>query len=554
MDNRNVIEEIFNNIQTKPIGLIEAIQENYLPNPEYHCGLYEITTKEKERILKLNDEPLKNQILNYDIDESIENIFKENLDLNQNHKIICFVDKINNIDEGIINVKKWIKKDINIYKIHSKQSKVINENQIKEFQITNGINIMFAVNMLNEGVHFSGVDVVIFLRKTSSNIIYFQQFGRVLSDLVKNPKIFDLVNNINNLGNGYAQMISKRADELKIKSELKTKTGETLKVITHQIDLIKALEKGLSNDYYSEEEDNILKKYHKEKSIKQLSSLLPNRTEASIKHRLRYLGLPYIDDNQRKRFTKEEDNVLLGKYESNTIEELAEELNRCYGSILSRCKYLKINPISSNEKMQAFKENIIVEKLKTIEGNVNISEFAMNIAYLSTDDFDLMIKLDKQNKLTYETKRQEQFIIDLKSELYSPEELSEKYGYSIRSIIRRGHEFGLFYQEKEDYESIIPKIKDLRDKGYTFVKISEKLGISIDIIKRLSSKDPKIKMGKLDQYQNLMDRKSEIFYKHDILKMKWTEIAEEIGETKQRMKGFIRRERKKNNGRESNNR
>lgn len=549
-----MVEEIFNNVQTKSIGLIEAIQENYLPNPEYHCGLYEITTKERERILKLNDEPLKNQILNYDIDGSIENIFRENLDLSKDHKIICFVDKISNINEGINNIKKWFKKDINIYKIHSKQSKILNKEQIEKFQNTKGLNIMFAINMLNEGVHFPNTDCIIFLRKTSSDIVYLQQLGRVLGDNIDNPKVFDLVNNINNLNNGYAQLVTKKANELKIQSEdLKTKNGEKLKIFTHQIKLIDSLRKGLYVKLWLEEEDNILKLYHKEKSINELSKLLPERAVSSIKHRLTLLGLDYFVDNPNRKFTKEEDNVILGKYETDTLNELAKELNRSSGSMKARCDYLKIKPLHENKKNQMFKENLIIEKLKTIEKGVfYISEFITNIAYLQSDDYDLVRRLDKESKLIDETERQKQFIADLKSGLYLPEELKMKYNYSISTIIRRGHEFGLFYQEKEDHKSKISEIKELRDKGYPFTKISKKLKIPIDILKRIS-RENEISMGKIDQYQNLMNRKSEIFYKHDILKMKWTEIADELNETRQRVKDFVRRERKKENGRESNN-
>lgn len=411
MDNRNVIEEIFNNVQTKSIGLIEAIQENYLPNPEYHCGLYEITTKERERILKLNDEPLKNQILNYDIDGSIENIFRENLDLSKDHKIICFVDKISNINEGINNIKKWIKREINVYKLHSKQSKVLNKEQINKFQNTKGLNIIFAVNMLNEGVHFPGTDCVIFLRKTSSNIVYLQQLGRVLGDNVENPKVFDLVNNINNLNNGYAQLISNRVNELKIKPEdLQTKNGEKLKITTHQVDLIDMLNKTISYTYehYSEEEDNILKEKSAESTIEELSKLLPNRTINSIRCRLEFLKLTYKKEKEVNGFTKEEDNILIGKHEISTVSELSYELNRPLESIKARCKILKIKPILVSDKNRAFIENLIVEKLKTIKHNeYNLGDFENKVVFLSYYYSGLIKKLDIDHKLIYRSTNQQ---------------------------------------------------------------------------------------------------------------------------------------------------
>lgn len=104
-DNRDSIEEIFDGCQIEPYYLEDAILDEYLPMIDYHSSIYEITDKQK-KILKLKDTPIANQILNYDIDEGVSNIFKENLDLSKPHKIICFVDKISNINEAINNIKK----------------------------------------------------------------------------------------------------------------------------------------------------------------------------------------------------------------------------------------------------------------------------------------------------------------------------------------------------------------------------------------------------------------------------------------------------------------
>ena len=129
-----------------------------------------------------------------------------------------------------------------IYKVHSKQSKVINDEQLNKFQNNSGLNIIFAVNILNEGVHLSGVDCVIFLRKTSSNILYNQQLGRVIADYSNEPIVFDLVNNIDNLNNSYSAIFSNKANRLGVKTErLVTKNGKHLKITVHQIDLIEKL-------------------------------------------------------------------------------------------------------------------------------------------------------------------------------------------------------------------------------------------------------------------------------------------------------------------------
>lgn len=263
-DNRDAVEEIFKGVQIEPYYLADAILDNFLPNVNYHSSIYEITDKDLNKIRAI-DTPIAEQILKYDIDGEVSKIFTENIDLNKNHKIICFVDKINNIDEAITNIKRWFKKDINIFQIHFKQSKTVNEKQINAFQNTDGLNIIFTVNILNEGVHIPNVDCIIFLRKTASNIIYNQQLGRVIADYNEEPLVFDLVNNLSNLNNSYSMIFQTKSNELKIPIErLQTKNGERLKITTHQVDLIeKLISLKRFNHNYTEEEDNFIKENYK---------------------------------------------------------------------------------------------------------------------------------------------------------------------------------------------------------------------------------------------------------------------------------------------------
>ena len=62
------------------------------------------------------------------------------------------------------------------------------------------LKLLFCIDMLNEGVHVEDVSGVILFRPTVSPIIYKQQIGRALSaSKSKDPIIFDVVNNIENL-------------------------------------------------------------------------------------------------------------------------------------------------------------------------------------------------------------------------------------------------------------------------------------------------------------------------------------------------------------------
>ena len=62
------------------------------------------------------------------------------------------------------------------------------------------LKLLFTIDMLNEGIHVEDVSGVILFRPTVSPIIYKQQIGRALSaSSTKEPIIFDVVNNIENL-------------------------------------------------------------------------------------------------------------------------------------------------------------------------------------------------------------------------------------------------------------------------------------------------------------------------------------------------------------------
>lgn len=62
------------------------------------------------------------------------------------------------------------------------------------------LKLLFTIDMLSEGVHVEDVSGVILFCQTVSPIIYKQQIGRALSaSKAKEPVIFDVVNNIENL-------------------------------------------------------------------------------------------------------------------------------------------------------------------------------------------------------------------------------------------------------------------------------------------------------------------------------------------------------------------
>lgn len=147
----------------------------------------------KERVLGKLELCKQNQ-------KSIEQAIKENLS-DEPHKIIVFLNSVDSMG----NAEKSIKKAFSAkktYKINSRMKKGTVNKNISDFENDNKrTTILYAIDMLNEGVHIDGVDVVAFLRTTESPAIYFQQLGRCLavSRVETKRMVFDFVCNSSNI-------------------------------------------------------------------------------------------------------------------------------------------------------------------------------------------------------------------------------------------------------------------------------------------------------------------------------------------------------------------
>ena len=183
-------------------------------------------------------------------------------------RIIVFCDKIKYISEVKNSVKSWLLgAGLKIHKIYSVNSKNYNSKEdMRDFEREDGfsgVKVMFAVNMLNEGIHTKDIDAVIMLRPTRSKIVYFQQMGRCMAaDNLKSPVIFDLVDNIDNTDQVVAMQeeLNKLEDERLVK--VGTGNGYTDRVSFDIIDymvetreLVERLDSKYS--YYSSFEENL---------------------------------------------------------------------------------------------------------------------------------------------------------------------------------------------------------------------------------------------------------------------------------------------------------
>lgn len=222
LDNkRNMADEIFNGHVIAPLTLSDAIGRGILPEPVYISALYEISDSikqikrniERTKILPHTKKQYLSTLKNIEIDwqrsDGIADIITYYLPALTGHYIV-FCENIEHLKNIRCRMKRWMSEAvanigrediaINMYDIHSKQCRTKNDATLNAFERSQlGINLLFVVDILNEGKHVEDIDGLFFFRKTMSPTIYQQQVGRCLSTgASKAPVVFDMVSNIHN--------------------------------------------------------------------------------------------------------------------------------------------------------------------------------------------------------------------------------------------------------------------------------------------------------------------------------------------------------------------
>lgn len=212
LENRDMAEELFDNAVVSTLSLKDAILDHILKAPKCIIGYYTFGVTYKKYQEKINssiamedvkDEAhkrLDNIRLNWEKAYNVNNLLKKHLP-DYTKRVIVFCQNHSMLNSCKKSVKKWFNdagfKVYKTYYVNHDEEKLSRDN-MEEFQVSgyDGIKIMFAVDMLNEGVHVPNVDAVIMLRKTISKNIYLQQIGRCLTaGESRQPVIFDLVAN-----------------------------------------------------------------------------------------------------------------------------------------------------------------------------------------------------------------------------------------------------------------------------------------------------------------------------------------------------------------------
>ena len=250
LDNqRDMAEELFGGNIASTLTLGEAIVKNILNPPKYIMSVYsfqEQLEKYKKRIGHSKTKAVRDDAEKYlealrralDKADGIDDVLDKNIE-DRTGKYIVFCSSYEHMQE-IINdhIRDWVSKidsDPIIYTFYSADAG--SDKSFREFKADNNndhLRLLFCIDALNEGVHVDDVSGVILLRPTVSPIVYKQQIGRALSaSKAKNPIIFDIVNNIENL-----YSIDTVKEEMQAAIRYFRHSGETDKVVNERFEII----------------------------------------------------------------------------------------------------------------------------------------------------------------------------------------------------------------------------------------------------------------------------------------------------------------------------
>lgn len=216
---RDMCDDMFYGNVVSRLTLADAMRQGILPMPKaYVCGLYSFDGTKKRYSTRITNADIPeekrtelrkklNAIQNsWSKAEGVVSILQKYYDAEYHRRIIVFCPSLAGVDKLMRQVKAWFKaigteRKMKYYRIDSTVADSILSQTMREYceDEPDTTKLAFAVNMLNEGVHVSGVDCIICLRSTQSRTIMFQQLGRCISTDGKAPLILDLVSNIDRL-------------------------------------------------------------------------------------------------------------------------------------------------------------------------------------------------------------------------------------------------------------------------------------------------------------------------------------------------------------------
>ncbi|MCD8110019.1 MAG: hypothetical protein LUE14_07960 [Clostridiales bacterium] len=341
---RDVSEEIFGGHVVYGTGLEDAIQKDILPSFTYVStvfGLDEDIRKVKAAAAtaRTNKELVKETI--HRLEYSAKNVFsiREVLEKHMpegKRKGVVFVDSIENLQEAKDVMREYLGSTGNFLVVHSRLAASENREALDAFYAAKE-GWIFAVNMLNEGLHFPGVNTAVMLRHTSSPAVYFQQIGRALAAYNTDVIIFDFVGNRKGLETK-GSAIEKAADYGKKLIKSKDEHVIVYDYISDAMDILKQIRE-LLNGAWSRDEDDIVRRYYPQEGSECVLRL-PGRTRGACTARAKKLGV-YTDFN--RPWTKEEEEIVLEYYLEEGKDIMQKLPGRTWCAVMAKAKASGLN-------------------------------------------------------------------------------------------------------------------------------------------------------------------------------------------------------------------
>ena len=450
LDNeRDMAEDYFKGDVVSQIELVDAMVDSILPVPHYVIGYYSLEFLNE--ILKVHRQELVQKALEEKIGAIRENWNKSNgvpgiisRHISQGTKrIIVFFKDILDLRNSKQTVIDWFTKaGINIYKtyeVHSKSKKNLNDFEQDGYQ---GTKLLFCVDMLNEGVHVSGVDAIVFLRATWSRNVWFQQMGRVMDAGKKKAVILDLVANARSIEDfAYIRNLQK-IYQRKVQS-LGGQVGYVGGVYEiENFDII---------DYTDEDITKFLKRKGSEEYLIELYNLI--KKEERLPFAKKEINLYGILGNLR--------NGMYDKKYPDLIQEIRNLCNELGIDLYTKSKTPKeclinlLNFFKKEERLPSKKEMSLYCTLKNLRNGIYDKKYPDLMQEIRNLCDELGIDLYTKSKTTKEC------LIDLlnliKKEERLPFSKKEISLYCILRNLRKG-----MYDKK--YPDLIQEIKNLCNK------------------------------------------------------------------------------------------
>ena len=193
LDNqRNMADELFDGNIASEMTLGEAIVRGILNPPKYVLSVFsyqEDYDRLKRRVSKAKYKDIKRKAEKYlealrralEMADGLDVIFDKHIE-NRTGKYIVFCSNIEHLREMQGRAGDWFSKidpNPHIYTAYSEDPATSKE--FAEFKEDNSdhLKLLYAIDMLNEGIHVDDIDGVILFRPTVSPIIYKQLFFRL---------------------------------------------------------------------------------------------------------------------------------------------------------------------------------------------------------------------------------------------------------------------------------------------------------------------------------------------------------------------------------------